>query len=84
MRKNILTVFSVLLLSFFHAQEFEKNQLIIKIRKESFSRQKFDAAKNTTGIQSLDRLNQHYVIRKMVRSEGLKILLLCCWNSTAK
>lgn len=66
MRKNILTVFSVLLLSFFHAQEFEKNQLVIKIKKESFSKQKFDVTGNTTGIQSLDRLNQHYMIRKMV------------------
>ncbi|WP_294199719.1 S8 family serine peptidase [uncultured Chryseobacterium sp.] len=79
MKKNILTVFSVLLLSLSHAQEFEKNQLVIKIKKEFFSKQKFDAAKNITGIQSLDQLNQNNVIRKMVpigRIEDTTSLLL--------
>ncbi len=79
MKKNILTVFSVLLLSLSHAQEFEKNQLVIKIKKGFFSKQKFDAAKNITGIQSLDQLNQNNVIRKMVpigRIEDTTSLLL--------
>ncbi|WP_294222324.1 S8 family serine peptidase [uncultured Chryseobacterium sp.] len=79
MKKNILTVFSVLLLSLCHAQEFEKNQLVIKIKKGFFSKQKFDAAKNITGIQSLDQLNQNNVIRKMVpigRIEDTTSLLL--------
>lgn len=79
MKKNILTVFSLLLLSLCHAQEFEKNQLVIKIKKGFFSKQKFDAAKNITGIQSLDQLNQNNVIRKMVpigRIEDTTSLLL--------
>ena len=65
MKKNIFTLLSTLLLSLCGAQDFEKNQLVIKVKNESFNKGKYDLAKNTIGVQSVDRLNNEYVIKKI-------------------
>ncbi|MBD8083487.1 S8 family peptidase [Chryseobacterium caseinilyticum] len=65
MKKHIFTIFSTLLLSLCNAQDFEKNQLIIKVKNESFNKGKHDLAKNIIGVQSVDRLNNEHLVNKI-------------------
>lgn len=51
-----LSVFS-LIFSLFHAQDFENNQLIIKLKKNNFNQQKSRISEKTLGVSSVDNIN---------------------------
>jgi len=65
MKKNIFIIIFTLFLFLLNAQDFEKNQLIIKVKDEFFKKGNYDLSRNVIGVQSIDKLNHDYIVSKI-------------------
>ena len=65
MNKKLFFLLFSIVFAFFNAQEIEKNQLIIKIKKGKFNKQKVNLSNRTLGINSIDQKNKELGVVKI-------------------
>ncbi|KQR93585.1 hypothetical protein ASG01_10475 [Chryseobacterium sp. Leaf180] len=79
MMKNLLSVVAIFILTGVSAQEFERNQLLVKIKNEVTQGEKINFTQLKTGYKSLDSLNRIHELKRILpigNSDATKTFLL--------
>lgn len=73
MKKILLSICALAFFSFTKAQEFEKNQLIIKVKPEAFQVNKVDLSHQKLGVETIDVQNQNNRVKSITPIGDFKV-----------